>query len=480
VRFSAIILLSTLLLLFIALGSASSLTWNTSSDWDNAVSETGVVHEEVQNTDLSDAGELKKGYSAATPLYSSSLVGYWPLDEDSGDKAYDLSGNNYDGTTSGGITQGNQGLLRTSSYEFDGSDDRVISSGVSSSSDSVTVNFWVYQTGRPHTNSGLIHASPSGTTFDGGDTKTIGIWTDDSDGDLWGRFIQSDGAQVNFNYNDGENLNLNEWHMVTQVANSSSGKAKQYIDGDLIETISYDGTLQDYSNFGMGRQGGETLEGKLEDVRLYKEPLSNSEIRNLYDATSKGKITTGWKNFASERDTSALKVDNVTSSLNGQSVDVKIEQDTDNDGAAEETSAQISLNGSGGPYNLEGISSRSKKYRLKINLSSNQVTTTPELSRLSLKTTGPAICDRRGNLGECISETTHDIDGKNIDLNSRFEAKETSIFEAFTTQAQLSITNSSIISGLWTGTFNLTADQITIKTGADFRPNNGRIILGED
>jgi hypothetical protein len=93
---------------------------------------------------------------------------------------------------------------------------------------------------------------------------------------------------------------------------------------------------------------------------------------------------------------------------------------------------------------------------------------------------GLPICDKRGPLNECISENSHDIDSQNIDVNSRFEAKETSIFEAFTNQAQLSITNSSIFSGLWKGTFNLTADDITIKTGAEFRPSNGRIILSEN
>lgn len=98
---------------------AGNLTWETATDWDNAVSESGVVHESVTNTDHNDATIVKQGYQLASPTPSTGLLGYWPLHEDSGSTANDVSVNNQDGTING-ATVNVSAILGTTGYSFDG------------------------------------------------------------------------------------------------------------------------------------------------------------------------------------------------------------------------------------------------------------------------------------------------------------------------------------------------------------------------
>lgn len=100
-------------------------TWNSASDWDGATAENGVVHESVANTDHDDDTIVKQGYSAQNPFQSPNR--YYPFHEDSGSTAFDLGSDDADGTISG-VTLGATGLLGTSAYSFDGTDDYVSTS----------------------------------------------------------------------------------------------------------------------------------------------------------------------------------------------------------------------------------------------------------------------------------------------------------------------------------------------------------------
>lgn len=88
------------------------------------------------------------------------------------------------------------------------------------------------------------------------------------------------------------------------------------------------------------------------------------------------------------------------------------------------------------------------------------------------------LCDRRGPQNECIVSKMHEISSRSFDINSIFESESSSVFQAFSGVADVSVTNRSIISGLWQGSINFTADEIVLKSGAKFRPE-GRILLNE-
>lgn len=87
-----------------------------------------------------------------------------------------------------------------------------------------------------------------------------------------------------------------------------------------------------------------------------------------------------------------------------------------------------------------------------------------------------SICDRRGSENECIVDSEKDLSGKDESIDSVFISESSSIFNAPSGQADISVSNSSFISGLWFGDFNLSANTLTIEPGAEFRPEE-RIII---
>src|SRR5690606_2712277 len=80
---------------------------------------------------------------------------------------------------------------------FDGSDDRILSSGVATSNET-TIFTVVKFNALTNNNDGIIQASPSGAAFSATVTdKSIGMWINTSNGNIWGRGIQSNNTQRN-------------------------------------------------------------------------------------------------------------------------------------------------------------------------------------------------------------------------------------------------------------------------------------------
>ena len=89
------------------------------------------------------------------------------------------------------------------------------------------------------------------------------------------------------------------------------------------------------------------------------------------------------------------------------------------------------------------------------------------------------ICDRRGLFNECISNSTHSISGQSFNISSIFHSEASSVFEAPDSKATLNVSNSTEISGVWRGSFDILSGvgNSLLKSGASFRPNNGRIVI---
>jgi hypothetical protein len=88
------------------------------------------------------------------------------------------------------------------------------------------------------------------------------------------------------------------------------------------------------------------------------------------------------------------------------------------------------------------------------------------------------ICDSRGPMNQCIVDTEKDVSGEKYEIQNIFEVESTSELTSFGSQAGLSIFNSSRISGIFRGNFNISSEGIVLKPGASFRPEE-RIILDE-
>jgi len=93
--------------------------------------------------------------------------------------------------------------------------------------------------------------------------------------------------------------------------------------------------------------------------------------------------------------------------------------------------------------------------------------------------TGTSICDRRGPSNECISNSTHEISNEYINISSIFQSEASATFESFNGIGRLNLTNSSSISGLWKGSITIEAERPRLLSGASFRPQGERIIIGK-
>ena len=88
-----------------------------------------------------------------------------------------------------------------------------------------------------------------------------------------------------------------------------------------------------------------------------------------------------------------------------------------------------------------------------------------------------SFCDKRGLRNECIINSEKNLSSQEQEIGEEFYAEKSSIFNAVIHPAEISVSNNSYLSGVWRGSFNIISDKIIIRSGAKFRPENGRIIL---
>lgn len=206
------------------------------------------------------------------------LIAHYPLHEDSGN-AIDIVGGN-DGTVNG-ATQGATGLLGTSAYSFDGSDDDIRATTVSG--DYRTISFWVYPF------SDISNAvSFRMITHDHDDVNAytvLGSYSSD---------LPSETVSIgdgNGNTGIEESFPANNWYHIVFRWNGSTYDI-------YVNAVQYD-TVHGDSNGSTGLQSGWNLslaartnnsdryyDGRLCDVRLYDHSLSPQEIQYLYNVVA--------------------------------------------------------------------------------------------------------------------------------------------------------------------------------------------------
>ena len=260
----------------------TELTWNSATEWDSAQSEDGVVHESVANTDHDDDTVVKKGHSAATPYLASNLLVYYPLHDDSGSPT-DFSGNNNDGTNHG-ATPNQAGLLGTTGYSCDGSDDWIeVPSGILTTSSDFTVACW------------FKHRNTS---------QDSAIWS--LRGDLYIQWRVNRNGNGNLDYYDGNNyqrilspLPEDTWLYGIFTYDDSATQMTAYIDNDQKrQTSSSAESRDDATCIGAwnGPNNGGHAPVNVWDYRIYDKVLSSTERTTLFDVVdTPGTLTTGKK-----------------------------------------------------------------------------------------------------------------------------------------------------------------------------------------
>ena len=209
---------------------------------------------------------------------TSSLVGYWKLDETSTTVANDSSGFDQDGSVQGSPT-------RTTGYwgnsiSFDGVDDVVILPRVVQ--DDFTIAFWMKTTQAVGANNaawwdgrGLVDAEVAGYVDDFGVSLT---------GSRIAFGVRGTTIHSNINVNDGQ------WRHITATRSATDGVLKIYVNGALQQTgtsTTASLTAPDRITLGMLQTEINYYAGLLDDVRIYNDVLEPTEIVNLINGLGK-------------------------------------------------------------------------------------------------------------------------------------------------------------------------------------------------
>ena len=194
----------------------------------------------------------------------TGLVGWWPLHENSGTKAYDLSGNENHGSLNGGITQGVAGKGGLTSYSFDGSDDYTSLPSYPTFS-SATISAWVYETGSGGSPLGIL-------------SNNYLAFRTSSGGELL--------FQMNSNINISKTVSSNNWYHL--VGTWDGNTQEFYVDGVLVGSNSVSSMQNKSEGDSIGRRSNvsgykDFFGGNICDVRVYDRALSPEEIQELYE-----------------------------------------------------------------------------------------------------------------------------------------------------------------------------------------------------
>lgn len=221
------------------------------------------------------------GPATAPNSLDYGLVGYWDMEEGSGQTVYDKSGN------------GNNGVLGVNSSI--GTDDPVFASGHNSSGQNGLglqfdgINDYVQ-----------LPSSVPGNYLSLGQDYSIGFWVNANDlvsvqevltysasaSNRGGVRIRSNtiGAGT---YDGASSVYVsgtitNGWHYITVIHNASNTMS-MYIDG-ILQTGTMSNSFWSSNSFTIGgAAGGVSLNGSIDEVRAYKRVLSADEVRLLYN-----------------------------------------------------------------------------------------------------------------------------------------------------------------------------------------------------
>jgi hypothetical protein len=203
----------------------------------------------------------------------TGLVGWWPLHENSGSTARDLSGNGNHGTLNGGVTQGVAGKGGLTSYSFDGNDDYVDISGAYGAKNlGFTISAWAYRTDSLSSDRNVLSGEESGQ-------RVIGIGGKSSSEIAFGAY-DGDGHGIS------TSMDKYSWHHILGTV-KSNGEMEFFVNGQSVGTNSTsqlsNNTPEWYIGSADRADSPGYWPGRISDVRIYDRVLSKQEIQTLYD-----------------------------------------------------------------------------------------------------------------------------------------------------------------------------------------------------
>jgi prepilin-type N-terminal cleavage/methylation domain-containing protein len=246
----------------------------------------------VVTSGVSEQGRIAKGLQFDKHLQNalgSDAVGIWNFDEGENSIAYDASGWGNNGTLlnspvwqcasiNPNFTPSNQGC----SLEFDGNDDRITISDSPSlkwGDGSLTISHWLY-----------LDSYPVGDTY-GRATfiKRDGVaWFNSRiniNGTIQMETKSYTPSELYKSVNTNEPVGLSAWHHLVLVIDRRTNKMYWIKNGAIASSqtdIAGLGSLSNSTALLLGYGINGTIDGRIDDVRIYTVPLTLAQIKQLY------------------------------------------------------------------------------------------------------------------------------------------------------------------------------------------------------
>ena len=277
--------------------SDSSGTWNASkSEMPTGLTMKINDIEKIKiskDGDITNSGDTIINQPTFDDYSISGLVGWWKLDESSGNTAIDSSGNGNNGTNNGAtVTAAGYDGTNNGAYSFDGSNDYITNSTLVNSSmtsffgrDAFTISLWINSSVSPST-------TPRAAINVGG---KIGLQWGHGQSQYWQSWIvqrgtsgQSGGAVNNDGYGVAKYTNtfiLNTWYHI--VGTFDGVYLKAYLNGSLNASTPLHGSGQLNAPIrdlyiGSNLTNSSFFNGSIDDVRIYNRVLTSEEVYKLY------------------------------------------------------------------------------------------------------------------------------------------------------------------------------------------------------
>ncbi len=200
-------------------------------------------------------------------VLSKGLKAHWRFDETSGSNALDSSGNGYDGTLYGTYAHDTSDkMVGASCIDFQASG-AYMSSPLIWTPTEFSVAFWI----KP----GSVSTSYSDFIGDGWGTFEF---LSDSSGNVWCGLSVTD----RFTSTDlpAGTISTGNWQQITFTYDN--GSAKFYKNSILLVSDTGWVNTGAWSKFDIGTNGGNTVDGRIDDCRIYSRCLSLRDIQILY------------------------------------------------------------------------------------------------------------------------------------------------------------------------------------------------------
>ena len=242
-----------------------------------------------ENGTTRETKEFNKDASAYfLSILPGSLEAHYTLDEGTGNIAHDSSGNGNDGTINGATwASGKSG----SGLGFDGINDYV--SIPLLNNDVVSVSAWFNKNAKDTTNADAIfgaYRSNSNVQLREGFDVRFYQTTPDT---LQFILVTRDGGGVRTQRTARRNLlnSVGNWYHAAGTYNKTTGEQKLYVNGQLVHTVLHPAgntvvpmTYYPDMRIGHSRVNNGYFNGAIDDVRLFNRPLSDTEVKTLYNA----------------------------------------------------------------------------------------------------------------------------------------------------------------------------------------------------